>query len=414
MNKTYPIFFFALLSFNFCTSQNLIKEEINYLKHKAIVLDSTSTYKNLNWNFVIQIINNKKLLLLGEFNHGSKEVFTLRNDLIRSLHNNHGYNVILFESGIGELAAIDLNKKHLNTNQLVSGFFGGWRTKEFQELMAFVKNKNISVAGFDVQRTGNNFYQLLRGNNLSREDSLGIIDLEARFSKAKRTVAKRKSHYDSINKSTQKLISDYKQIKNKFKEEYKTTNSFKLIQRTLYNRIQFLSYMLKWQKTKDYRTRWEARDRVMADNVIWLIDNFFPKDKVIVIAHNFHIAKYNKEEEVMGEFLKATYGDNMYGLGVFASKGSYSNNSGRKEELSIPDNTRLDIKHIINALSGNVNFLDIPKTEGEFDKWLFSKIIVNDTFINLSGNNEMNLSKHFDGLLLIDEISEPEKLNNGN
>ena len=172
--------------------------------------------------------------------------------------------------------------------------------------------------------------------------------------------------------------------------------------------------MLEWQQSKNYQERWDARDSTMADNVIWLINNFFPNDKVIVIAHNFHIAKYNKKQEVMGEVLKATYGDAMYSLGVFASKGSFNNNSGEKEDMSVPENTRLDIKHIINALSGDVNFLDIPKTEGKFDRWLFSDIIVNDTFITLSGDNEMNLSKHFDGLLLIDEISEPEKLNNDN
>lgn len=168
--------------------------------------------------------------------------------------------------------------------------------------------------------------------------------------------------------------------------------------------------MLEWQKTKDWNARWKARDSAMADNVSWLITNLFPNDKVIIIAHNYHIAKYNEKEEVMGEFLKTTHGEQMYSLGVFASKGSYSNNAGKKENLSVPDQTRLDIKHIINSLSGNVNFLDIPKTEGLLNKWLFNNIVVNDTFINLSGDNEMILSRHFDGLLLIDKVSIPIKL----
>ncbi len=409
MIKTSLIFFLAISLSFLCHSQNLTQNEISHLKEQILVLDSSNTYKNLKWDSVIEKVKTKKILLLGEFNHGSKEVFTLRNDLIKSLHNNHGYNVILFESGIGELAAIDLYKDHLNPEQLTRGFFGGWRTKEFQELMAFVKEKKINVAGFDIQRTGNNFSELFTNKEVDEEDSLTIASLEIRFSKVKQIISNRKNEYDSIKESVEQLIFDYKKFKTDFDQKHTKILSRELINRTLYNRIQFLSYMLEWQKNKDWHKRWEARDKAMADNIHWLITNFFPNDKVIVVTHNYHISKYNKFEEVMGEFLKATYGDNMYSLGVFASKGSFSNNSGKKEDMSIPDTTRLDIKHIINALSGNVSFLDIPKTEGEFDKWLFSNITVNDTFITLSGDNEMNLSKHFDGLLLIDTVSIPEK-----
>ena len=145
MKKTIPLLLLTIMLSFLSHSQNLTQNEISHLKEQTQVLDSSNTYKNLKWDSVIEKVKAKKILLLGEFNHGSKEVFTLRNDLIKSLHNNHGYNVILFESGIGELAAIDLNKDNLNPEQLTRGFFGGWRTKEFQELMAFVKEKNINA-----------------------------------------------------------------------------------------------------------------------------------------------------------------------------------------------------------------------------------------------------------------------------
>ncbi|WAC02754.1 erythromycin esterase family protein [Lacinutrix neustonica] len=273
-----------------------------------------------------------------------------------------------------------------------------------------MKRNNINVAGFDIQRTGNNFNQLFTTKEVSKEDSLELLNFEVKFSEAKQILSNRRSHYDSIKTSIQNLIFDYEQLKMRFDADYNETKSNKLINRTLCNRIHFLKYMLDWQKTKDWNARWKARDSAMADNVSWLITNFFPNEKVIIIAHNFHIAKYNKKEEVMGEFLKSTYGDDIYSLGVFASIGSYSNNSEKQNVYQCRDLTRLDIKHIINSLAGNVNFLDIPKSKTKLNTWLFNDIIVNDTFINLSGDNEMILSKHFDGLLLLDTISVPNKI----
>ena len=111
----------------------------------------------------------------------------------------------------------------------------------------------------------------------------------------------------------------------------------------------------------------------------------------------------------MGEFLQKQYGSKMYSLGVFAGEGSYFGNFGTKEELSPPEADHLDIKHVIKLLNGKVNFINIPIKPEIGGQWLFNKIIINDTFIDLSGSNEMTLSKHFDGLLLIDKISPPEK-----
>lgn len=223
--KKHLILLSILLSPLASFSQGLTKDELIHLKDQVVVLDSNARYQNIKWDAVIEKVITKKLLLLGEFNHGSKEVFMLRNDLIKSLHNNYGYNVILFESGIGELAAIDLNKDNLNPEQLTSGFFGGWRTKEFQELMAFVKENDINVAGFDVQRTGNNFSQLFTSKEVDRKDSLTIVGLEDRFSKAKGIISNRKSDYNTIRESIQKLIGAYEALKTRFEDDKNKTNS---------------------------------------------------------------------------------------------------------------------------------------------------------------------------------------------
>jgi len=146
----------------------------------------------------------------------------------------------------------------------------------------------------------------------------------------------------------------------------------------------------------------------MANNVMWLMDNVFKGQKIILVAHNFHVANFNQKEEVMGEFLAKKYRNKMYVLGTFAAKGSYHNNAGKPRKMLPPDAKQADLKHYINALPKYAYFLKIPQKKTMGNQWLFKPIIVNDTFINLNGGKKMVLASHFDGLLLLDSVSPPE------
>lgn len=155
----FPLLFFSIES---ALSQSLTDKESDYLSRHISNIKVDATYTNGNWRPIIKQVKRKRIVLLGEFNHGSKEIFLTRNDLIKSLHEKLAFDVILFESGIGELGVVDLQKNDLSPRQMTYGFFSGWRTQEFRDLMAFVKENNIPIAGFDVQRTGGNFERLLK------------------------------------------------------------------------------------------------------------------------------------------------------------------------------------------------------------------------------------------------------------
>jgi erythromycin esterase-like protein len=113
----------------------------------------------------------------------------------------------------------------------------------------------------------------------------------------------------------------------------------------------------------------------------------------------------------MGEILASRYGDEIYSIGVFAGTGSYADNSGNEKQMSPPDTTGSDIKKVISQLPGTTNFINLVNTNNSGRKWLDKKITVNDTFIDLSNNNKLILSKCFDGLILIDKSSLPTMLN---
>ncbi|HMU44883.1 MAG TPA: erythromycin esterase family protein [Chitinophagaceae bacterium] len=403
------VFLLILISSN-VPGQGLTKDQNNFLQKSSNVVCNDDLLQP-NWDLLSTKLKNKRVILLGEFTHGSKEIFELRNSLIRYLHQKAGIKVILFESGIGELISIDINKNTMTPGQMVNGLFGGWRTKEFVELMDYVKSENISIAGFDVQRTGGSFISLLKEIAYKKKiDSIYYYNLESRYGLLTRELTNNKAVYDSVKANTQNLIFDYQALQDKLSQYNSDDNSRDLLFSiaTIKNRIKFLSYMLTFVKDKNWNTRWAARDSAMANNIHWLLENIYKNESVIVIGHNFHIARFSEKESSMGEILSPKYGKEMYSLGVFAGSGSYHDNSGKEIQILPPDSVDLDIKHIIDNLKGTVNFVDIPKNKLKGREWLDNKIIVNDTFIDLSNSNRMILSKSFDGLLLIKKVSPPK------
>jgi len=392
------------------------KSENIQLAHINTVLANINVnedYKNGNWDPVLEAVKDKRIILIGEANHGSKEIFVVRNDLIKKLHKELGFEVILFESGIGEVGTIELNKSSLTSKQMVNGFFWGWRTKAFTQLMQYVKENDICIGGFDVQKTGGTFSALLE--EATTDNTLNIADfqnLEQKFNEQKRLLANRNTDYESVEGATQLLIKEYKHLLNQLGvtpiQDNKTEHAT-LVSRTLENRISYLQYYLNFVKTRDLHKRWRDRDSLMASNVEWLVENFYQGKKIIIVAHNFHIAKYNEKEEVMGEFLNRQHGSEMYALGVLPGSGTYADNSGKEKSIGPIDSSGFDIKEVVMSLKDKVHFIDIPAENMDKHAFLFNTTILNDTFINLSGDNKITLAKHFDGLLLIDKVSPPSR-----
>ena len=259
--------------------------------------------------------------------------------------------------------------------------------------MDYAKKNKINVGGFDVQRTGNIFGNFVTSN----QPSSNMNQLESSFLILKKKLSSYKTNYSTISEDVNLLIDQFNIIKEKQTDVY--------IFRTLENRIEYLKYMSEFCKAKNYHERWKARDSAMAKNVDWILSQYPPDQKVILIGHNFHIAKFNKNESVMGEFLNKAFGNSMYVLGVFAESGSYSDNSGRERLLTEPHNEEIDIKHIMNKITAPLSYINFSKKNLEQLPFFSDPIVVNDTFIDLKNTNKLNLGKSFDGVLLYKHVS---------
>lgn len=399
---------FLWIGLRVCTpvcAQHWTAEQARELAAQVRSIDTDSVFTDCDWSALGADLEGKNIVLIGEPDHGSKEVADLRNSLIAELHATHGFDVVLFESGMGELILPD----DADALEMANGLMGPWNTRSSVDLMGVLRAQRMGFAGFDVQRSGRSFAGVLREVCAElKVDSALYDDLEERYGPLAKLLGP-KADPAAVAADATLLIANYDALHAAVGRSLPERPSARqlLVYRTLLNRADFLRYMLKFTTDKDWNARWAARDSAMAGNVRWLADVVYPGQKLIVVAHNYHIARSNPKEQVMGEWLGAHYGDRMLVIGTLTGGGTYADNSRRPVTMTPPDSSARDIKHLVAGLPGFVNYMTAASMHSSVSTWTREPLVVNDSFIDLSNSNTLVPAEHFDAVLFIRRVSPP-------
>lgn len=392
-------------------NEELLKLWEGYLDKKAKPIELTQQTNFEDLKALNNALAGKRIILLGEFNHGSKEINLLKNRIIQYLHQKLGYKVLLLESGLGELNTLNHNRPALAKENMIYRLTSPWQSEEFVSLMDYVqKNEDLVLGGFDPQKSGGSFVPFFQQKfgEIDPQLSKLLSETEAQNQTFVRDIQRAEltpAHFlkgDSIIQAYQMIVQSIQAHQSQFMQDKKTETDFKVIQKSLENRIAYLHYFTTYKK--QLRQRWAARDSLMAANILWYVKELYPQEKIIISAHNYHISKYNEKELVMGEILNAQLPNELYTIGFFGGQGSFANNARKTENLSPAVGTK-DIKAIASKLKAEAVFFDFPNKIKQQCSWLDDNITVSDTFIDLDNTPTMLIGKCFDGLFLLKNIT---------
>lgn len=379
-----------------------------YLRKKSQPIKLTPGTDDDDLKGLKKVLSNKRIVLLGEFNHGSKEINLLKNRLIAYLVQALGYKVLLLESGVAEVNTLNHQRQEMSKENMIFRLTGPWQSKEFVDLMGFVQaQEELILGGFDPQKSGGSFVPFFKGKFEKIDPQLVELLSQTELKNQNFTREIQRTELTPTHFATRdSIIQDYQQILTslniKRMNEKQLGSDLKVTQKALENRIAYLHYFTNYKK--QLRQRWAARDSMMAANIIWYATELYPQEKIIISAHNYHISKFNEKELVMGELLKAQFPEELYTIGFFGGQGTFANNSRKPENLS-PGLEHKDIKTLIASLKSEAAFFDFPHKNSKNTTWLEEQLLVNDTFIDLDNHNKMHLGKCFDGLFLIKNIT---------
>jgi len=402
-----------------------------YVKDHHHVVASVDSDNFDDLQFLKDLIGDKRIVQLGESGHGVAEFDSVKVRLIKFLHQQMGFDVISFESGLFECEwTRRMDPDEFNRFwHMYSSIFGVWHAYETLELFEYIRQSKLTprplvLAGFDPQ-----FSAFLGLQNQPRflRDTLAPVDAD----------------YAQL---VYEVESEY--VDNWFRPEFTWSNKDRLdvfyadaigfvtgnraaieaswpddprivdlLVAILSNNLTRLE--LQWiyttrPNTPDYTL---VRDRAMADNLDYLADVLYPDKKIITWAHNFHI-RYDQPNvygqgggRTMGYYVGQRRRDEVYtvGLQMYRGRAAWNNRQtywlrppyreNSLEAIGYAAGRKLAVIDMLSALPGPGNSYGTGSSW--MDDWIFT------WSWGATGPILLRPRANYDALLFVDTVHPP-------
>lgn len=352
-----------------------------------------------------ETLKDVEIIALGENTHGLGEVFKVKTNLVKFLHQELGFNLVLFESGFGDGALAWEQLNSLSSKDFTKSFSSNfyYQSEEIQELVDYAKsqNNNLTIQGFDCQPQQN--YLIKRMTEIAQPiDSVlaNSVKVEMRgfnnlyqFENDKDTIAfnKQRERFNAFLADYETFLTQNEQelfrsetTKNEIDAIKKSNEIFK----NTYSTIEIGS-MMGWPASAN------IRDKSLFEIIKWFKESN-PKSKIIIWAQNSHIenkTKPNYNVNWMGHYLKNTFGNKYYSIGAIVYSGKTLNYNGT---IDFEHSDKNYLAYHLNQFRKDRFILNLR----EYDKPDFTRELL--LGMESNGNIAEFIAKdRFDGLLFI-------------
>ncbi len=380
--------------------------------------------------FLKPLLEDKRLVMLGESSHGVAEFDQIKVRLVKFLHEELGFDVVAFESSIFESFYADQQIGKVSPTQtMTTSIFGMWHTQETLPLFEYLQatrstNHPLHLAGFDIQPSS---YigaearpQFLKDVIKPINDTYAqqVFDLDTRFlanlqgltsSEAIQQYVNRNG--DALTRSYQELVSYLDAHEAALTQAYTGNPERPLLARqTAWSILQTLRCL----HTDDENQYLRIRDQGMADNVDFLINKVYPGKRVIIWAHNTHIFRRGQDirddseikgAKTMGAWLAERHPTEIYAIGMYMYRGEAVQNGG--QVYSIDPATPGSLESILFSAGRRYLFVDLSNQEPvEGNRWMFLPIRVKEWGVDARSETIVPHDQ-YDGLIFIATVTPP-------
>ncbi|MBX9785339.1 MAG: erythromycin esterase family protein [Chitinophagaceae bacterium] len=326
-----------LLTISTAVSQQQIK---SFVKQYQTIIASVENDNNYSgYEAIAKAIGNKRVVMLGEQDHGDAPAFLAKTKLIKYLHEKMGFTVLAFESDFFSLTEgqSEINNDTSGLRKYMRGnIFPIWPYCDacddlFNHYLpaTFMSSAPITVTGFDNQLHGS---YTRRKINSYLDSILSLLKTE--IPNYETTRSQLLTWTDSLVKNYGKKFGkkedfeNYETLMKQISMAWVQKNGEDYTARLLQSIIGFNNQSWHYYG----RNWWEGgmmRDREMAANLDWLVNVKYKNEKIIVWAANGHIVKNsgnlsNMQHTAMGTFFcdKPGNAEQTYILGFTSAQGT--------------------------------------------------------------------------------------------
>jgi erythromycin esterase len=379
-----------------------------------------------------------QVVALGEPGHGAGTAFAAKVRLIKFLHQQLGFDVLVWESGMYdvELSEAGMRGSDPALTAARRGVFQLWSdTGEVRPLFDYIKASQatahpLHVAGFDMQVTANGSMEqfasdlrvFVRGlKEPGLENDMAALADRALSARTRLFSTKFATEADlaSLDKAAQGLLAGMHDHRAAF-EQIHDARSIALMQRWIVNMQMDARQRYEASHSKGPEVaRENRRDAHNFENLRWLIQEGYPGHKFIIWAHNVHVMKadysadfrtINAEPKAgdmktTGAFLSGWLGKQAYAIGMTAYQGQDALVTGGTATI-IPPAPADSLEGRLHALGRSFVFLDlhIAASTLPIRKTLSARMPKYETSVI------PDVGRVFDGIFYIDQMQAATKL----
>ena len=374
-------------------NQKLKKEIV--ASHIGINVDSTGKVIEKDLAAFAEQLEGVRVLALGEQTHGAGSVFTLKTQLIKYLHQHHGFDLFILESGMYDVREIYQQAKNgQSIKALAPGniFYMYANSEEVTPLFDYVnaqqKTENpLTMVGFDSQHTG----------------GLALAGLVADLSQVQQTI----NHTWTSSQQWTIFAAQIQQVL-----DGSTVRFSKEIETQFFNQLDKLALSFKlhndgfWFRISkgliaQAKRQWKLgdnRSQEMGENIKWWAEQY-PDKKIIVWAHTWHLTKEGNNQVNAGKVVSDAFGDAYYMVHFTGEQGEYlsyidlTNKKVNKAKLNSIEQVFSEVKQ------SPINYVENKKLSLKQSNM---EVFANDYQNTLPASQWSN---YWDGLFILKEIT---------
>jgi len=266
--------------------------------------------------------------------------------LIQYLHQELGYEVIAFESSLLDCYLANSMIPDLSPTEIMEHIFFSdiWHTEEVLPLFEYIKDTSSShspliLTGFDIFSSGEGledgsifFFSLLEGLDDHYASEIKTLEeifessssLEEFLNKINTTIG----FHESIQ-AYDELASYIAQNQQALRQENPAIPGLvEVADQFAWSRARSIEMIDNRASFDDWGDSLKDRDTAMAVNIQFLADELYPDKKIIVWAHNGHIAEKSwwsgSGVDNMGTYLDRYFSDDLFTIGLIGHRSADS------------------------------------------------------------------------------------------
>lgn len=303
---------------------------------------STEQYSKEVFDKIYPAFQNSDIIGMGEATHGTEDFNVVRIELIKYLIEYHELKTIVFEAQfnisqiVNDYLIENIGSPESALIPILNGF---WHTQNMRVFLQWINEYNqdkmpedkVRYFGCDIYSPHNALFYIEKYlNSTGKNESPLDMSLDWFIKKTPTHV------YSKEERKRMKEISE--ELDRIFEDALPKSNlELKLILQ--YKRLyeQYLEVL----DTKGGYKRSVKRDMFMAENVEFIF-NYTNQKKMIVWAHNTHLARKSGHEKIkpLGSHLSSMFGSNYYSLATAFNKGgfyAYDYESKQRKEIILDE-----------------------------------------------------------------------------